>query len=93
MGLFSWECKGCNESIKAPYDIPKPIEWHNEAVALEPDGSLQMGAYDGYGRITRSVDYDSVEMWHNKCWQEAGCPNTYTGASNSADDQGYFYDE
>lgn len=92
MGFFSWDCKGCGESIKAPYDIPTPIKWHNDVVALEPDGSVQMGEYNGYGKINRDVDYHTVEMWHIKCWNSAGCPNTYSGASDYSEDQGYFYD-
>ena len=43
MGLFSWNCKECGESIKAPYDIPKHIAWQNEAILLCEDGTMVCG--------------------------------------------------
>jgi hypothetical protein len=51
MGFFSWDCLGCGESVKAPFDIPAEISWHGQIVAIEPGGSPIIGSYDGYGRV------------------------------------------
>lgn len=93
MGFFSWNCKGCNASIKAPYGLPKSIAWQNDATILMRDGTRVHGHYDGYGRIScfEITDYDDIEWWHQKCWKEAGKPE-FTGPSTHAQDQGYFYD-
>jgi hypothetical protein len=93
MGFFSWNCKGCEESIKAPYDIPENIKWQNDCVVIMEDESFVTGCYDGYGRID---DFEIMEesepsLWHKRCWEKAGKPK-YTGASNHAADQGFFYD-
>lgn len=95
MGFFSWNCKGCGKSIKAPYDLPASLDWHNTAVVLLSNGTRIIGEYDGYGRLG-GWDYgdssgEEPEMWHQRCWEGAGCPD-YTGASRHAEDQGYFYD-
>ena len=95
MGLFSWNCKGCDESIKAPYDIPKHIEWQNEAILMCEDGTMVCGDYDGYGRLGSAELANGTkdpELWHKKCWEEAGQPMTYSGPSDHAEDQGFFYD-
>ena len=96
MGFFSWNCKGCDESIKAPYNIPEGIEWQNEAVAIGKGPDITLGYYDGYGRINGvEVDQsvDDPEMWHKKCWMGAGQPLEYTSASDYAEDQGFFYED
>ena len=91
MGFFSWNCKGCGESIKAPYGIPKSIAYQNECVVLEPNGTTVVGSYDGYGRVG-GWEYEDgePEMWHHKCWEAADKPN-FSSPSSHADDQGYFY--
>lgn len=93
MGFFSWNCKCCGESIKAPYGIPKPIVWQNQCVVLEPNGSTIIGDYDGYGRVG-SWEYEDgePEMWHLKCWESKDKPS-YSSPSTHADDQGFFYDD
>ena len=53
MGFFSWQCKGCDESIKAPYGLTEDVEWKNKVVMLLPNGTCISGEYDGYGRITQ----------------------------------------
>jgi len=97
MGFFSWNCKGCNESIKAPYDIPEGIEWQNEAVWLREEEEPIIGEYDGYGRVgaydMQEMDIgfgDDPELWHKKCWDSAGKPE-YSSVSDYAEDQGFFY--
>jgi hypothetical protein len=92
MGLFSWNCKKCDHSIKV---APTPDGWQymNEATYLKPNGSVVIGEYDGYGRIDGcEIDWESgePEVWHKRCWENAGKPS-YTGPSKHADDQGYFY--
>ena len=103
MGFFSWNCKGCGKSIKAPYDIPKELEWHNKITVVLPDGVMMGGDYDGYGRIITDEIVNSTpfqlptwgtpqaDVWHDRCHEEAGSPTAYTGGSESAPDQGFFY--
>jgi hypothetical protein len=94
MGLFSWNCKHCEESIKAPYDLPKEIAWQNECVLVESDGNVISGTYDGYGGIESSVFEEvsgSPEFWHEKCWNEYGKGWEYSVPSTPAEDQGYFF--
>ncbi len=98
MGFFSWNCKGCNYSIKSEYGLPKDLSYMKEAVYLTPNGSVVIGEYDGYGRINdkgceTEIDWESgeAELWHRKCWEKAGKPS-YEGPSTDAEDQGYFYD-
>ena len=91
MGLFSWDCIGCGESIKAPYELPEDMAWQNKCVAISPNNMMEAGPYDGYGRISGQLGVD-VEVWHHKCWEEAGQPMKYTEASPPSGDQGFFYD-
>lgn len=59
MGMFSWECKGCDAELKM-----------DEEVRL--DGSK--GIYDGYGRCGGNFDFDGGTdpvAWHQKCYHEA----------------------
>ena len=94
MGFFSWKCKACLKSIKAPYNLPYGYEYQNEAVLLESKGSIIIGSYDGYGNVGQyEIGYDPLEpeLWHKLCWEEAGKPE-YIGPSEHAEDQGFFYD-
>ena len=96
MGLFSWNCKKCGHSIKSPYSIPTGWEYMNEAVILREGENPIYGEYDGYGSIgafeVNSFGGDEPEMWHKVCWENAGKPE-YTGDSEYAPDQGFFYDD
>jgi len=95
MGFFSWQCKKCDHSIKAPYQIPTGWEHMGQAVWVRDGKDPLIGDYDGYGRIDdREVNFHDPEpeMWHKKCWENAGKPE-YTGGSDYASDQGYFYDD
>ena len=105
MGFYSWQCRGCSESVKAPYDLPKALEWQNDIVALQASSELLQGRYDGYGRVVTEVGffyersrelwvelpYEGVEYWHHRCWKAAGSPKSYTAVSLPAEDQGFFY--
>jgi hypothetical protein len=89
MGLFSWNCKGCGQSIKSPFE-PKPA-WHNDAVVILAGGTMLIGSYDGYGRIDgMEFKDDDPCMWHQRCWENAGKPTDHN-PSDGAEDQGYFY--
>jgi len=99
MGFFSWNCKHCNHSIKSDYGLPEEYHYMREAVLLLPSGSIIIGHYDGYGRITDEAGCETEidfcgrpELWHRKCWEQAGKPS-YTGESDHANDQGFFYEE
>ena len=95
MGFFSWQCKGCDESIKAPYGLTEDTQWKNKVVMQLPNGSFISFEYYGYGRITQpefelDIEYGSnAEFWHSRCYSDANGP-AYTGPSPSADDQGFF---
>ena len=98
MGLFSWQCKKCDHSIKSPFNIPDGWEYMNEVVMLSEGNEPIIGKYDGYGRIDdRDVGMedtlDNPELWHKKCWENAGKPNRYSGGSEYSQDQGFFYDD
>ena len=93
MGFFSSDCRGCNQSIKSPYDMDEDIRWQNEMVCLSESTEVVIqGNYDGYGRtdIGGDIPGDFDEWWHKKCWISADRPK-YTKASNHAQDQGFFY--
>jgi len=94
MGFFSQECIECGDSVIAPYDMPKGMEWQNDAVCVTPNGSILRGEYDGYGRVDNHEEaiWSDNTVYHLRCWAEAGKPLDYRGPSNPAGDQGYFYD-
>lgn len=89
MGYFSWDCKGCNHSVREGHG------WMGKAVVQGKDGSVVKGEYDGYGRISGDLggldslgDIDgSFELWHQTCFKLMGRPE-YSGPSRSARDQG-----
>jgi len=97
MGLFSWQCKKCDHSIKSPYNVPDGWEYMTEAVVLQEGEEPVIGEYDGYGTVgsldVNSFGDDEPEMWHKVCWEKAGKPNRYTGGSEYSQDQGFFYDD
>lgn len=93
MGFFSWNCRGCGESMKAPYDLDADDAWQNKVVVITEDNYIFSGDYDGYGRVC-GVDIPtfSPECWHKRCHTEHGEPQTFTESSDDAEDQGYFYE-
>lgn len=102
MGLFSWNCCGCQESVKSPYDIDKP--WQNLAVVVTPNEVIT-GSYDGYGRVgdfdvyaeyEHLVTGDREELWKGVLWFHARCfeygsRGFNAKGSSPAEDQGHFY--
>jgi hypothetical protein len=103
MGFFSWNCKKCDHSIKAPHSIPTGWNYMNEAVWVREEEDPVLGTYDGYGQITtlrfnpaedetQDITWVEPELWHRVCWENSGKPE-YTSPSDRAGDQGYFYEE
>ena len=92
MGFFSWNCRGCGESMKAPYDLKEEDAWQNDVVVVTEDNKIIAGDYDGYGRVgCEDLSYYKFECWHQKCYISNGQPTTYTEQAQAAQDQGYFY--
>lgn len=93
MGFFSWDCKECDESIKAPHGIPKQMAWQNECVATNGENTIK-GEYDGYGTVG-GIDIaevgDSYAFYHRRCWDKPG-DFIFDKPSQPSNDQGYFYD-
>lgn len=67
MGFFSQQCHGCHLSILAPYGLRHGMHWMNEAIAIQKDGTLHSGGYDGYGRILIA---DSLDQRTEADWDE-----------------------
>lgn len=62
MGFFSYKCKCCGESIKAPYGLAAKHQWMNEVTCVLEDGAVLQGDYDGYGGF--SIRYDDLQTHH-----------------------------
>jgi len=96
MGFFSWNCKVCGHPMLSHYAINEKNAWMNNVVVIEPDGSILKGEYDGYGRVNgreMGLGGNNAECYHRACWEKAGKPIDYTEGSESAADQGYFFDD
>lgn len=88
MGYFSWDCKGCNHSIREGQG------WMGKAVVQGADGDTASGAYDGYGRLSGSTGETELTdmggkfaIYHKVCFILLGRPE-YSAPSRSARDQG-----
>jgi hypothetical protein len=81
----------------------------NDCTAVFENGDLHSGSYNGYGRIggvqfvfdfSKPYPYptyieeenNNAQLWHTACWKKKGEP-AFSGPSDSADDQGWFFDE
>jgi len=55
MGLFSWECPECLDSIISDSAINEGenelIGWQKRCAVVFSDGTTLVGEYDGYGRV------------------------------------------
>ena len=104
MGYHSKLCS-CGESIKSPADLTFHMEWQNKVIAMTEKGTVLVGDYDGYGRVTsdefsvRIRIPENAQWWHQRCYEKARRPDhltcvdvVYTKASPDAPDQGFFYD-
>jgi hypothetical protein len=92
MGFFSWDCEVCGHPLLSPYASESINDWMCDGVAIESDGSILRGEYDGYGRLN-DHELSSPQVYHLACWELAGRPSEYTSESVSSRDQGYFFDE
>ena len=95
MGFFSWNCKGCGHPMLSEYSSNEGNKWMEQVVVIEGEGSILTGEYDGYGNVNdRAIDWsEEHECYHRACWEKAGKPIDYTEASQSSEDQGYFFDD
>jgi hypothetical protein len=92
MGFFSWDCNVCGHPMLSPDATNRTNRWMADVVVIEPNGSILMGEYDGYGRVNdRDVDGEPC-CYHHACWEVAGKPTKYI-PSESAHDQGWFFDD
>lgn len=105
MGFFSWICKGCGHPLLSGYAVTDINAWMVSGVAIIKRGRLYRGGYDGYGRLGGArIDLDvywsrrtgtssgDPDCYHHACWQILGEPMRYKGGSESAADQGFFFD-
>jgi hypothetical protein len=69
--------------------------WMTEIVAIQPDGAIHVGQYDGYGSVGGAEDVIGADatVYHVACWETAGRPMKYQGASPHSADQGWFFDD
>lgn len=95
MGFFSQLCEGCKHPLLSIYSVNEINYWMLNAVAVNPNGSVLVGEYDGYGRINGwdAAVGNGNTVWHEACWKKAGCPTDYRGESEDAPDQGYFFND
>lgn len=96
MGLFSWVCEHCAHSLlSSPATTAGINEWMSQAVVITPKGDFHSGEYDGYGHIGGSgwEEWDGGTVYHRACWEVDGKPLDFKGASESAEDQGWFFDD
>ena len=93
MGFFSWNCKCCGHPALCPQATNDVNQWMSNVVAVTKNGSVIKGEYDGYGRIDGHDLEEPVDIYHQTCWKWAGKPRTFTGGSESARDQGWFFDK
>lgn len=100
MGFFSNDCHGCGHPLLSEWSATPINVWMVRAVTVTPDGVRHgPGDYDGYGRladgdvvIEAHNAFGHATCWHEACWEIAGSPSDYRGASPDSPDQGYFFD-
>ena len=92
MGFFSSNCHECGHPLLSSYAHEERNSWMGEAVAIRENGSTFIGQYDGYGRID-GIEYANIDStcYHQACWEKAGKPAGFLGESDSAEDQGFFF--
>jgi len=98
MGFWSKLCvsPGCGHPLLCVDATDEVNQWMSQAVAIDRDGSMNVGEYDGYGRVGGAEDAlasDDVTVWHRSCWELAGRPIEFTVAAEYAPDQGWFFDK
>lgn len=51
MGLFSWDCHCCGQSMRRARGKKDPEAWRGDVVVIAQTGETHAGAYDGYGHV------------------------------------------
>ena len=103
MGFFSWNCRGCGHPMLSEYATNETNGWMRDVGAVEHDGNVVKGGYDGYGRVgevelkygpwtDHSTCLNEPGCWHLACWELAGKPTDYKPSVMSKD-QGFFFDD
>lgn len=97
MGMFSFDCVECGHPVLSHMAADEGNGWMTRAVVhVEGDDDpVALGDYDGYGRVGDSDrgEIGDTGCWrHEACWVAMGRPG-YTRDSESAADQGWFYDD
>ena len=96
MGFFSWNCPGCDHSIRSHHATSDKSEWMTKVVVVYQNGDRLSGTYDGYGHL--GGDDMSLEgepyrsMYHKACFTLLGEP-AFSAPSKCAKDQGYFVED
>lgn len=101
MGFFSFECPGCDQSIRHPGACAKQSKWMSNGVFVDNGGNRVRGSYDGYGRLG-TLDVGELmyafekppkfAVYHEACWNVLGKPE-FSTPSKHARDQGHFVGE
>ena len=92
MGLFSWDCEVCGHALLSHEATQEKNGWMTDAVAIERDGSVLCGGYDGYGRLN-DRELERPQVYHKRCWQLAGKPTEFVKESHNSNDRGWFFDD
>lgn len=103
MGFFSFDCRGCGNPLLSRHVTNATNGWMRDCLAIEADGRILHGDYDGYGRFNDvGVNLEHIDFhlppngnpccWHRACWLAAGSPIAYQPSAHSPD-QGFFYDD
>jgi len=92
MGFFSFNCKACGHPMLSVQATDKGLnDWMADVVALTSHDRFH-GVYDGYGRVG-DQDVPDAAYYHEACWEMAGRPGYDGTDSESAADQGWFFDD
>jgi len=94
MGFFSQDCGRCGHPLLSPGATTAGVnEWMTQGVAIDPEGGVHLGDYDGYGRLggaEKAVGFGAT-VFHRACWDLLGKPVQFAGASVDSEDQGWFF--
>ncbi len=82
MGLFSWDCVGCEHPLLKPDSTDYDVNvWMNNCVAVLKSGKKVVGFYDGYGRLTptmrEAVEFDDSNAVSINPGTRAESPTVY----------------
>ena len=58
MGFYSALCHGCGHPLLADLATTDTNNWMTSGVAINPDGEIVIGEYDGFGHLATSMSAD-----------------------------------